>query len=247
MDKPELFVDGKRVDGRALDELRPVKVDAGVLSNADGSAYVEWGKNKVIAAVYGPREHIPRHGQNPYKANVRVKYNMTPFCSIDGHGRSGPNRRSTEISKVLEEVYENVVLTDHFPKTAIDVFIEVLQADGGTRIAALTAGAVALANAGIPMKDVVAGAASGKAGGKMILDLGKLEDNYGESDIPIGISPRTKEILLMQMDGLLTKQEIAEAIDLSFKGAEKVSELQKKALKDCYDKKMSEAGQGAQQ
>ncbi len=56
---------GIRIDGRKADELRPLKIEAGVLKRADGSAYVEWGKNKVLAAVYGPRECHPRHMQNP--------------------------------------------------------------------------------------------------------------------------------------------------------------------------------------
>ena len=67
---------GIRIDGRRVDELRPIKIEAGVLKRADGSAYVEFGKNKVLAAVYGPRECHPRHMQDPSKAIVQCKYNM---------------------------------------------------------------------------------------------------------------------------------------------------------------------------
>lgn len=136
MEKPKLLIDGKRIDGRAMDELRPLKIQAGVLNKADGSAYVEWGNNKVLAAVYGPRECIPRHDASPYRAVIHCRYLMAPFSTLDEHGRSGPNRRSIEVSKVIKEVFENVVLTEKFPKTAIDIFIEVLQADGGQDVRA---------------------------------------------------------------------------------------------------------------
>jgi len=162
---------------------------------------------------------------------------MSPFCSIEEHGKRGPSRRGTEISKIISEVFENVVLAEHFPKTAIDVFIEILQADGGTRTAGLTAAAVALADAGIPMKDVVCGVAGGKIDGQLAIDFGKYEDNFGESDIPMAFSLRTGEILLFQMDGLLTKEEIASVIDMGFRAAEKIHKMQVEALKERYAEK----------
>ena len=61
---------GKRLDGRMPDELREIKIEVGVLHRAEGSCYLEWGGNKVIAAVYGPREAIPRHTQNPLRAII---------------------------------------------------------------------------------------------------------------------------------------------------------------------------------
>jgi len=235
MEKPELIVDGKRLDGRAPEDLRPVKITAGILNEADGSALVEWGKNKVICGVHGPRECIPRHEASPYRALVKCRYMMSPFASLDEHGRSGPSRRSTEISKVIREVFENLVLTEKFPKTQIDVYIEVLQAEGGTRVASITAAAVALADAGIPMKDMVASIAVGKAGGHIITDLGKEEDNLGESDVPIAFSKRKKDILLLQMDGLLTKEELVKAIDMAEKGSREIDDMQAEALTKSYE------------
>jgi len=237
MEKMKLITNGKRLDGRKVNELRPVTVKAGVLNKADGSAYVEWGNNKVLAAVYGPRECIPRHDINPYKAVVRCRYTMAPFCSLEEHGRSGPNRRSHEISKVIAEVFDNVILSEHFPKTAIDIYMEVLQSDGGTRIAALTAAAVALADAGIPMKDTVCGVAVGKIDGQLAADFGKYEDNFGESDMPVAISLRSGEVLLLQMDGLLTKDEVMTALDMAFECSKSVNEKQVAALKERYSEK----------
>src|SRR5207249_1586299 len=81
--------DGRRLDGRKADELRPVRIEAGVLRRADGSAYIEWGGNKVLAAVYGPREAHPRHLQDPARALVQCRYNMAPF-SVSDRKRPGP-------------------------------------------------------------------------------------------------------------------------------------------------------------
>ncbi|MFH1306243.1 MAG: exosome complex exonuclease Rrp41 [Candidatus Micrarchaeota archaeon] len=247
-DKTKLIrKDGKRLDGRAMDELRPLEIKARVLNNTDGSALITWGKNKIIVGVHGPRECIPRHDQSPYRAKVRCRYNMAPFCSLEEHGRSGPSRRSQELSKVISEAFGNVVIAENFPKTAIDVFIDVLQSDGGTRCAALTAAAVAIADAGIPCKDLISAVAVGKFEGKLAVDLSKDEDNFGQSDNPMAFASKNNELLLYQMDGLLTKEEIGKAIEMGKEAAKKINELQVKALQEVYatpKKRWVELGNG---
>jgi len=227
---------GKRLDGRGIDDLRNIKIEAGVLHRANGSCYLEWGGNKVLVAVYGPREAIPRHTQNSLRAIVNAKYNMAAF-SVEDRKRPGPDRRSKEISKVISEALEKIILTEQFPRASIDVNIEVLDAEAGTRCAGLTAAGVALADAGIPMKDIPASCAAGKIAGKVVLDLGKEEDNYGDADLPVAISPRTDEILLLQMDGHLTLDEFNQAMDYAIKGCHIVSEIQKKAILEKYQPK----------
>jgi len=229
----KLFENGKRLDGRKPDELRKIKIEAGVLHRAEGSCYLEWGGNKVIAAVYGPREAVPRHTQDPLRAVVKAKYNMAAF-SVEDRKRPGPDRRSREISKVISEALGKVILTEQFPRAAIDVNIEVLEAEAGTRCAGLTAAAVALADAGIPMKDIPVSCAAGKIENQVVLDLGKEEDNYGSADLPIAIAPRTGEVLLLQMDGHLTLEEFDKALEMAINGCHVVSELQKQAIMKKY-------------
>ena len=233
----KLIKNGKRLDGRKNDELRPIKIEAGVLHRAEGSCYLEWGGNKVLAAVYGPREAVPRHTQNPLRAIVNARYNMAAF-SVDDRKRPGPDRRSREISKVISEALENIIITEKFPRASIDVSIEILDAEAGTRCAGLTAAAVALVDAGIPMKDIPVACAAGKIDGEVVLDLGKEEDNFGDADLPIAIAPRTGEILLLQMDGHLTQKEFDKALDLAIKGCKTIAELQKKAILEKYQKNM---------
>jgi exosome complex component RRP41 len=221
---------GKRLDGRGVEELRPIKMKVGVLSRADGSSYVEWGKNKVIAAVYGPREAQPRHIQNPLKGIVQSTYNMVSF-SVTDRKRPGPDRRSIEISKIISEALETAVITENFPRTSIDVSIEVLQADAGTRCAGLTAASLALADAGVPMKDLVVACAAGKVDGQVVLDLMKEEDNYGQADLPIAIMPKSDDIVLIQMDGHMTQEEFDRAMSMAIDGCKKIYEIQKDALR----------------
>ena len=242
-DVPELIsADGRRIDGRRLDELRPLKITAGPLHEADGSAFVEWGANKVMAAVYGPREVHPRHLQENNKAIVQCKYNMAAF-SVDERKRPGLDRRSQEISKVIGEAFESVIFAEEYPRTSIDVYIEVLQANAGTRCAGLVAASVALADAGIPMVDLLPAVAVGKAGGRVILDLKKEEDNYGEADLPMALVPQSGRLVLLQMEGHLTRAELAEALDLGVKGCRQVYEVMKQALLDRYASSTSAPGE----
>ncbi len=230
---------GIRLDGRKADQLRPSRIEAGVLKRADGSAYIEWGGNKVLAAVYGPREAHPRHIQDPARALVQCRYNMAPF-SVSDRKRPGPDRRSVEISKVISEAFSSVVFKEQFPRTSVDIFIEVLQADAGTRCAGLTAASVALADAGVPMRDLVAACASGKIGGVVCLDLNKEEDNFGDADCPMAVVHGTGEIVLLQMDGHLTYDEFQKAMELSLGAAEKLFELQRDALRRRYSVTLEE-------
>jgi exosome complex component RRP41 len=232
--KPQLIVDGKRLDGRAFNELRPIKIESSILKNADGSAYLEWGNNKVLAAVYGPKEALPKHFADPAKAIIKCKYAMAPFSSMGEHGRSGPNRRATEISKVTREAFENVVMLNDFPGSEIDIFIEILQSDGGTRAAGITAAAVALASAGIHMKDLIYAVSVGKVGEDLILDLNMIEDNYSDCDMPMGISPRNGELVLVQMDGSLTQAQIKTAMEMAKEAGKTITKIQKDALQKVY-------------
>jgi exosome complex component RRP41 len=236
-DKPEkLIVDGKRLDGRRFDELRPIKIEANVLKRADGSCYLEMGKNKVVAAVYGPREVHPRHLADPSKAVIRYRYNMAPF-SVEERKRPGPDRRSVEISKVSKEAFESVIMKELFPRSCIDIFVEVLQADAGSRTACLNAASVALIDAGVPMRGIITSVAVGKADGILVLDPMKEEDNFGDADLPFAFLIRNgkiESIALLQMDGCMTKNEIKEAIKLAKKGAMEIYQLQREAIMRRY-------------
>ncbi|MGP6207046.1 exosome complex exonuclease Rrp41 [Cuniculiplasma sp. SKW3] len=233
---------GLRLDGRGDEELRPIKITTDVLERADGSAFIEWGGNKILVAVYGPREAYPKHTQDIEKAVIKARYNMAAF-SVDERKRPGPDRRSVEISKVISEALSAAVMLEQFPRTQIDVFIEVIQADAGTRIASLTAASVALANAGVPMRDLVVGCTAGKVEGRIVLDLSKEEDNFGSADLPMAVLSKTDEVVLIQMDGELTKEELYKGMDMILKATKRINEIQRKALSEKYTATQNEGGE----
>ncbi len=233
--KPEVLIkeDGTRIDGRRPDEMRPISMEVGVLKKANGSAYVEWGGNRVLAAVYGPREVHPRHLALPDRALLRCRYNMAPFSTLE-RKRPGPDRRSVELSKVIREALLPAIFVEKFPNTTIDVFVEILRSDAGTRVAGITAASLALADAGIPMKGLVSSCAVGKIGKWIVLDVGHEEDMWGDADMPLAMIMETQEITLLQADGILTPDEFRKAMDLAIKGCNFVYELQKEALRRPY-------------
>jgi exosome complex component RRP41 len=234
-EKPEKLIDkkGLRLDGRKPDELRPVKLEVGVIPNADGSAYVEQGKNKILVGVYGPREVHPKHLALQDRTVLKCRYHMAPF-SVQERKSPAPSRREIELSKVIRESLEPAIFMEYYPRTMIDVFIEVLQADGGTRCASITAAALALADAGIPMRDLVVACATGKADDTIVLDLMDEEDKLGTADVPVAMMPNLNAISLLQMDGKLTHEEFEKAVNLAVEGCKKIYAVQKEALKAKY-------------
>ena len=234
-EKPEKLIDkkGLRLDGRKPDELRPIKLEVGVITNANGSAYIEQGKNKILAAVYGPREVHPKHIALQDRTVLKCRYHMAPF-SVQERKSPAPSRREVELSKVIRESLEPAIFVEYYPRTMIDIFVEVLQADGGTRCASITAAALALADSGIPMRDLVAACAAGKVDDTIVLDLMDTEDKVGAADVPLALMPNMNAVTLLQMDGTLSLDEFEAAVNLALEGCKKIYDMQKEALKTKY-------------
>ena len=225
----------KRMDGRNFDELREIEAKVGVVKSADGSAMFKIGDTIAIAAVRGPRDLYPRFMQNPKGGILRCSYNMMSF-SVDERIRPGPSRRSREITLVTENALMPAVDLSEFPNSVVDVFIEIVQADAGTRCAGICAASLALADAGIPMRDLVCAVSVGKVGGKILVDLNKYEEDYedGSSDMPVAFLPRRNEISLLQLDGGMKKEEILNALELAKKSCVEILEVQRNALMGKY-------------
>jgi len=229
----------KRLDGRkSPEELRPMEVKAGVIPNADGSAMFKSGKTTAYAAVYGPRELFPRFLQNPKKGLVRCHYNMLPFSGCGERIRPGNNRRSQEIAMVMTKALEPVIDLSAFPKSVVDIYVELPQTDAGTRCAAISAAAIALADAGIPMTDMVSSVSVGQVDGMVLADLNYDEEAYDGivSDIPVAMTHNKKEITLLQMDGEISKEDLIKALEMAQKVIEEIYKMQMKALKDKFTK-----------
>jgi exosome complex component RRP41 len=230
----------KREDGRKAEEMRPMKAEVGIIPNADGSAMFSFGNTVAIAAVYGPRQLHPQHMQNPASGVLRVNYDLLSF-SVEDRKRPGPSRRSTEISKVTEWALLPAVDISEFPNTVVDVQIYILQANAGTRTAGINAASLALAHAGIPMKNLVCSVAVGKLDKDLVVDVDDLEEHYeegeGATDFAMAKLANTDKYTLMQLDGKIQPEKVGEALDMADKACEEIYDLQVKALKSVVEEK----------
>jgi len=228
----------ERPDGRKFDEPREMEAKVGIIDNAFGSAMFRFGDTVALAGVYGPKVLHPQHLQNPKKALLRCYYNMISF-SVPDRSRPGPGRRDHEIGKVTEWALSDTIDLEQFPSQVVDIHISILQANASTRCAGINAASLALANAGLPMKEMVSSVSIGKLDKGLVVDLTKEEEDFeegeGATDLPLAFTPSGK-ITLMQMDGQISSEQLKEGIKLGKKACEKVYEVQKEALKNMGDK-----------
>lgn len=229
----ELIIDGIRNDKRLPDQTREIKMEVGNIVSANGSAQVSFGNTTAMASVHGPRQLFPKHLQESQTGIMRVRYNMAPFSVVDRKS-PGPDRRSTELSKVIRLSMAPAMLLDDYPKVTVDAFVEIIQADGSTRVTGINALSLALASAGIPMKGLVAACSVGKINGTLVVDLNGLEDNNSESDVAVAMMPDRNLVTLLQMDGMLTKEELMKLLDSAKKTCANILNMQKKTLLDRY-------------
>ena len=227
----------QRIDGRGFDETRKIEAKVGVIPRADGSAMFKIGNTWAYAAVYGPRNLHPKFLQDPQKGILRCNYNMMPFSSSGERVRPGGSRRSKEISLVTEKALLPVLNLEDYPNSVVDVFIELPQTEAGSRCAGICAASMALADAGLDMKDLVSAVSFGKVDDKLVVDLDYSEESYpdaGVADIPIAMLPNSGKISLLQMDGEVKKEELMKLLEMSKKVLMDIYEVQKNALKDKY-------------
>ncbi len=229
----ELITQGIRTDKRLVDQTREIKMEVDIIASAKGSAKVSFGNTVAIASVHGPRELFPRFLQESQRGIFRVRYNMAPFSVYDRKS-PGSDRRSTELSKVIRLSLEPVLFLDDYPKITVDGFIEIIQADGSTRVTGINALSLALATAGIPMRDMVSACSVGKINGTLVVDLNGIEDNNSESDVAVAMVSSSNMVTLLQMDGVLSKEEFMKLLGMAKDTCKKVYEMQKETLMEKY-------------
>jgi exosome complex component RRP41 len=228
----------KRYDGRKDEELRPMSAEVGIIPNADGSARFTVGNTVALCAVYGPRQLHPRFLQNPKTGLLRVRYNMMPFSGHGDRVRPGRSRRSQEIALVMQKALMPVLDLSDYPNSVVDVFVQLPQTDAGTRCAGIVAASMALADAGLKMKELVSGVAVGKVGDKVCADLTYDEEAFegkgGSTDMPVAYLSNSGTVTLLQMDGEIKQDDLIRALEMGKEAAKEIADLQKKALKEKY-------------
>jgi exosome complex component RRP41 len=138
---------------------------------------------------------------------------------------------------VTEKALSPVLSLEEFPNAVVDVFIELTETDAGSRCAGICAASIALADAGLVMKDMVAAVSCGVIDHQVAVDLDGPEEHLHDldvADIPVAMVPSTEEITLLQMDGKVSKEELLKAIENVKPALKQIADIQRKALKDKY-------------
>ncbi|RAL37312.1 unnamed protein product [Cuscuta campestris] len=236
--------EGLRLDGRRPLEMRQLRAEIGVVSRATGSASFEMGNTKVIAAVYGPRTVQNWSEQLNDQALVRCEYSMANFSTGDRMRKPKGDRRSTEISLVIRQTMEACILTDLYPRSQIDIFVQVIQADGGTRSACINAATLALADAGIGMRDIVTSCSAGYLNNTPLLDLNYVEDSAGGPDVTVGLLRRSDKVTLLQMDSKLSMDTLENVMQLAIEGCKAVANYIRQILSENTEKLENRCNRG---
>ncbi len=225
----------KRIDKRKWDEMRPITAKVGIIDRADGSAMFKIGHTQAIAAVYGPRDLHPKFLQNPEKGILRCHYNMMPFS---GHGervRPGGSRRSKEISMLIVNALLPVLNLENYPNSVVDVFIELPQTDAGTRCAGICAASMAIADAGLLMKDLVSSMSMGFLDKEILVDIDSNEDcDLGATDVPLAYIPSADKLSLLQLDGDVSKDTLIKLLEIGKQKCLDIDKIQRNALKNKF-------------
>lgn len=185
---------------------------------------------QVLAAVFGPKPADIRAQADSSRATVRCEYAMAAFSTGERRRRGKTDRRATELSMVIRNTLEQTILLELLPRTQIDIYVQVLQADGGTRCACLNAAFLALADAGVPMRDVVASCAAGYLDSTALLDLNYMEDSGGGPDVAVALQPGLDKVVLLQADSRVGIDTFEEVMELALAGCKAVGAFMRETL-----------------
>ncbi|KAJ3426322.1 exosome complex component rrp41 [Anaeramoeba flamelloides] len=225
--------EGLRIDGRRVNELRKIQCKLGVLKRADGSALFEQGFTRVLVAVYGPREITQRRKKLHDKAIINVEYSVATFSMTRRKKTSKRNKISQEIANSIRKSFETVIQLELFPSSQIDIFIQVLQADGGIIPACINASTLALIDAGVPMTDYLCSCSCSFIDEENLLDLNHLEEDSGGAIVTVTLLPEYNKITLLRVYSARIKMKNFETIlKLGQNGCKRIADLMKSAIKE---------------
>ncbi|ORX52844.1 ribosomal protein S5 domain 2-like protein [Hesseltinella vesiculosa] len=223
MSRQELLTpEGLRVDGRRAQELRRIVAKTSVFSQSDGSAYLEQGNTKCLVAVYGPREARHRQQAMADRAIINVEFIVAPFSTTERKKRSKNDKQSLESATFIRQTFEPVILLSQFPRSQIDVYIQVFQHDGGVLAACINATTMALVDAGIPMLDFVCACSAGAIEKVPVVDLNHLEESADTPELTLAMLPRSNKVNLLELQSRLHIDELQDVMDMAKDGCIKV-------------------------
>ncbi|XP_028158885.1 exosome complex component RRP41 [Ostrinia nubilalis] len=234
MPAPDLLSSqGLRLDGRRPNELRRIRCKLGVFTQPDGSAYLEQGNTKVLAAVYGPHQ-ASKSKSSPDGVVVNCQYSMATFSTGERKNRPRGDRKSQEMSLHLRQALTAAIKTELYPRSQIDIYVEVLQADGGAYCAGVNASTLALIDAGIPLRAcaVACSASMAGRGGQPLADVGHVEEANGGVVLTVAALPSTGNIALLEMSHRLHMDYFDVVLSRAMQGCRDIEVILDKAVRE---------------
>nr|CAG4641960.1 EOG090X0BHT [Eurycercus lamellatus] len=228
---------GLRLDGRKPNELRRIRCSLGIFAQADGSAYLEQGNTKVLAAVYGPHEIRGAKSKALHdQVLVNCQYSTATFSMGERKRRPRGDRKSTEMSTHLQETFAAAIRKELYPRSQIDIFIEVLQADGGNYTACVNAGMMALVDAGVPLKDTVVSCTASLVKNVPLVDVNHVEQSGGSPELVVSILPHSGEIVYMSLTQRFHMDHLSQVMDTAIKGCKDIAAILNQTMREHLTK-----------
>ncbi|XP_067005469.1 exosome complex component RRP41 [Anabrus simplex] len=218
---------GLRLDGRRPNELRKIRCKLGVFSQPDGSAYLEQGNTKVLAAVYGPHEIRGSKTKALHdQVLVNCQYSMATFSTGERKRRPRGDRKSSEMSMHLRQTFQAAIRTELYPRSQIDIFVEVLQADGGNYCSSVNAATLALVDAGIPLREYMCSCSASLANGDVpLVDISHLEESSGGPTLTVAALPMSGQIALLEMSQRFHMDHLDKVLNHALQGCRDIREI----------------------
>ncbi|MGE5644305.1 MAG: ribonuclease PH [Acidobacteriota bacterium] len=234
----------RRADGRAADEMRPVRIQTGYLRTAEGSALIEVGNTRVLCAA-SVEQTVPQFLRGSGKGWVTAEYSMLPRATTTRSPREvhRPSGRTQEIQRLIGRSLRSVIDMNALGERTIILDCDVVQADGGTRTAAITGAFVALSIAirqlvefGVlksnPIKDSIAAVSVGMLRGEPMIDLAYQEDSHAEVDMNVVMTGggRFVEVQATGEQNTFDDEHLGKMLALARQGVARLIEIQREAL-----------------
>merc|ERR1711881_582768 len=225
---------GYRIDGRKPNELRRVRCKLGVFTQADGSSYLEQGNTKVLAAIYGPHEPAPNMKSQVLhdKCFINCEFSQASFCSAERKHRPRGDRRGQDISAHIKQTFEASVHRSLYPRSQIDIYLQVLQTDGSAYAACVNAATLALIDAGIAMKDFTCACSASIAKATPLIDINRVEESVGCAEFSAAILPKLDQIVYSELNGRLHEDDLAVLIDSVVKGCKDIFIVMERTVRE---------------
>lgn len=246
-----ISVAGLRIDGRRSEEVRRVRTRFGLFSRVDGSSYYEQGNTKIVAVVYGPRElrsaaagsvtsGIATVGtgsgnavsNTQPRATVNCEFTQAAFATSERKLQRSGDRKKLEMSLAVKQIFEACIQTQLYPRSQIDIFVQVLHADGGELPASINAITLALIDAGIAVNDFVVASSAGYLQQTMLCDLNYAEEIARAPQMVIALNPRTQKLNLLQMECKLPLELFESLMEMASSGCNQIHDLLQNAVRE---------------